>query len=183
MKKFFVLGMSLLLAGCSLIPGGGGGNSGLGGGGTGGDGPFTGRLGAAAALGVPMKCSYTVDGVETEGWVKGQNFRGKMVQNDNVGNVIIKDACMWAWQDGQTQGVKTCFDEMNFWASEEDGAPAAPESAPNTNVEYRCMPGVFGDDKFIPPSSVKFMDFDNMMNGMPEDAQQMMEDMPAVDYE
>ena len=39
---------------------------------------FTGALKDIIARGVPMKCSYEIDGVGYEGLVKGKNYRGRV---------------------------------------------------------------------------------------------------------
>lgn len=64
-----------LLAGCT-IPGT---NKEIGGGILPGsnDDAFNGAFKAAIALGTPMKCSYEVDGVEAEGWIKGRYFESR----------------------------------------------------------------------------------------------------------
>lgn len=127
---------------------------------TGGDQPFSGTLKAAIAMGVPMKCSYTVDGAEYEGYVKGEQYMGKVSANGKVGNVIIKDNCMWSWSDEEAQGIKTCFEpaegEDSIWDSSDTS---------DLSMNYTCRPAAIGDDKFSPPSNVNFMDLDAMMNG------------------
>ena len=82
---------------------------------------------------------------------------------DKTTNVIMKDNCMYMWSDDTSQGSKMCFEE-DMWESE-DGQFEQPD------MEYICTPAVFGDDKFTPPSSIKFID--------PMDASSMMQEMPS----
>ena len=172
MKKLLVLGVVLLLVGCNKGGVGGateaGGGKAVGGGNVGGD-LVAGSLMAMATKGVPMKCSYTVNDIETEGWIKGKKFRGKMQVEgkQGTGNVIMKDNCMWTWGEGEAQGVKMCFEEgegTSFWEESEEKMENMPQGAP-ANVEYKCRPGVFGDEKFTPPTDVKFMNLDEIMQG------------------
>lgn len=103
--------------------------------------------------------------MEYEGYIKGKNWRGNMSQQGKTTNIILKDNCMYAWSNEAPQGTKMCFEE-DIWESEEGGFE-------QPDVDYICTPSVFGDDKFTPPNSVKFMDLNDinslMQNqGMPE---------------
>ncbi|MBU0572795.1 hypothetical protein KKH23_02330 [Patescibacteria group bacterium] len=118
--------------------------------------PFSGSLKAAVALGVPMKCSYEVNGVEYSGIIKGKQYKGKVTMQDGKeGNVIMKDNCMYTWSDVDNQGIKTCFDEEEYdmWEQPEGSAP----------IGYTCLPAVVTDAEFNVPSGVNFMDLDAMM--------------------
>lgn len=170
MKKMVLVGLLVLLAGCKKS--GNAEGTAVGGNQAGGgnakvseNNPFQGGLAAAAAMGMPMKCTYTVDGVETEGWIKGKQFLGKMSGQEGVSNVIMKDACMWVWGEGQKQGMKMCFEEeeQGFWNDSE--AADVPENLEALDMNYTCRPGVFGDEKFTPPAEVVFADFDDLMQG------------------
>lgn len=128
---------------------------------------FSGSLKAAIELGIPMKCEYEVAEGKAEGYVKGQQWRGKMEFADGrKGEVIIKDNCMWSWTDGESQGMKICFDEseQDIWDESQEGSAS--------DVEYFCVPAVVTDAKFIPPANIQFTSLDEMMGGygqeMPE---------------
>lgn len=128
---------------------------------------FTGSLKAAVALGVPMKCTYKIGDMEAEGYIKGQKYRGVMNNQGKKGEVIVKDNCMWSWAEGEGQGVKICFeasesdkmwdDPGNAQASDKEVESDSPE------MEYKCAPAVFGDDKFNPPANITFIDPEQMM--------------------
>lgn len=127
--------------------------------------PFSGTLKAAVELGLPMKCTYEANGAKGEGVIKGKQYAGQMSMEGKMGNVIIKEECMWSWEDGAESGIKTCFDtssmegeegeESSFWDFEQN------QNAANQN--YTCFPTVVTDAAFTPPANVKFLDLDQMM--------------------
>lgn len=189
MKRANALAMlslsAFLLAGCTLLPwlsgdrsqGAGSQSSGQG------QGPFSGTLQAAVALGVPMKCTYSVEGTEVEGWIKGKQYRGKIKnQQGQMGEVLMKDNCMWTWGEaaGQgVQGVKMCFDpeeNKDLWDFE-SWDESETEGAKPPDVEYHCNPAVVTDAQFQPPANVEFVDLDQMMQGFKEGAMPSEEEM------
>jgi len=185
-----VAGLAVLLSGCALE------RLGIGGTPTGpaqetSSGPFSGTLQAAVALGVPMKCTYQVEGMEAEGFIKGKQYRGSMVSADGAkGEVIMKNNCMWTWEQDKNEGFTMCFDPeegKDIWDPEawkEEGSQTEV-TGPPPDMEYRCVPAVISDSQFEPPADVKFLDFDQMMQGvgqgeMPSD-EEMDEMMEKVD--
>lgn len=124
--------------------------------------PFSGGLKAAVELGVSMKCSYEVDGVEYSGVIKGRQYKGKVkMQDGKEGNVLMKENCMYTWSDLASQGVKICFEEndQSVWEQSEGTAPEG--TAP---VNYTCYPALVPDSEFNLPSGVNFMDIGAPMN-------------------
>lgn len=117
---------------------------------------FTGKLKAAIALGVPMKCSLEQDDYTGTSYVKGKKVYGEVKSQGREGYVIMVDKCMWSWTKGESQGVKMCSEE-DAWDTEGEG------SVP-TEAEYRCAPAVIPDSKFDPPADINFIDMDEMMN-------------------
>jgi hypothetical protein len=116
-------------------------------------------LKAIIDLGVPVKCSYKVGEIEYEGYVKGQQWRGKMQQADGrQGEVIIKDNCMWSWTDDK-KGITMCFEPEEG----EDSVWDNPEYM-TTDIEYTCRPAAITDAQFNPPADVNFMNLDDLMN-------------------
>ena len=83
-----------------------------------------------------------------------------MVTPAGVANVIMKDNCMWTWQEGTNQGMTTCFEptqgDDSIWDNPDISSP---------DIEYTCFPAVVNDDMFSPPDSVSFTDLDSLMNG------------------
>jgi len=110
-------------------------------------------LKTAVKLGVPMKCSYSIEGTETEGYIKGEQWRGKIKSQDGkTSEVIIKDDCMWSWSEEQPQGIKMCFQ------TEEGEESVWDQENTDSDIEYNCTPTVISDDKFTPPSNIEFLD-------------------------
>ena len=175
-----VTGLAVLLSGCVLLQRFGIGGTPAGPAQETSGGPFSGTLQAAVALGVPMKCTYTVEGTEVEGWIKGKQYRGKIKdQQGQMGEMLMKDSCMWTWDETKGQGVKICFDpeenkdiwEPGTWeATETDGAQPP-------DVEYHCNPAVVTDALFQPPTNIEFTDLDQMMQGFKEGAMPNDEEM------
>ncbi|MBN1168909.1 hypothetical protein JXA63_03375 [Candidatus Woesebacteria bacterium] len=130
---------------------------------------FTGSLKEAIALGVGMKCSYEFDGNQYEGYVKGENYRGKMVNTDGqVGEIIMKDNCMWTWSEDEGQGIKTCFEEVDGQDTEEGEESVSiwdQKAMDESGISYTCVPSSVADSQFTPPSNINFMDIDSMMQG------------------
>lgn len=136
--------------------------------------PFSGTLKAAMLLGVPMKCSYTLpDGTAAEGVIQGKNYRGTMMSQGKVGTVLIKDNCMWSWEEGSAQGAQMCFEpeaaDESLWEGDETGTG---------DINYTCLPTVVTGAEFEPPTSVSFLNLDEMMGGqMSEEQLQQLQEM------
>ncbi|MEA3355590.1 MAG: hypothetical protein U9Q63_03865 [Patescibacteria group bacterium] len=128
-------------------------------------------LKTAVKLGIPLKCTYQVGQMEYEGYLKGESWRGTMQQSGKTTNIIMKDNCMYMWANDNPNGSKMCFEE-DIWEAED-----AQFEQPN--MEYICSPAIFGDDKFTPPSSIKFMDLSSMMQGMPSSENQLPDNFPT----
>lgn len=127
---------------------------------------FTGKLKAAMALGVPMKCTYQQGDFMGTGYIKGKKYYGEVMQQGKKGYVIMKDNCLWSWSTEQPQGVKMCFEEDFFEQGQEYQEYEGFEGSVPTEAEYHCAPAVFPDSRFDPPSNINFMDMDQMMQGM-----------------
>jgi hypothetical protein len=171
MKKWFVVvALAVVLSGCSLLPQktqpageSAGGQEEI----SSSDEAFTGKLKAAVALGVPMKCSYKIDNDSYgTGYVKGRKYYGEMTNDGEEGRIIMVDECMWTWRPGDAQGVKMCFTptegEESIWDMETEDAPTAQGVS---NVDYSCVPAIVADSKFNPPADISFMNVDQMMQG------------------
>ena len=115
-------------------------------------------LKAAVDLGIPMKCTYKVEGYEYEGYIKGEKWRGKVKSADgNIGEVIMKDNCMWSWTTETEQGVKMCFEE----AEGEEDVWSQQDTTPD--IDYNCLPTAITDSRFDPPGNINFLDMDQMI--------------------
>ncbi len=128
--------------------------------------PFTGSLKAAVALGVPMKCTYTENGNEYSGIIKGKMYKGNIVMQDGTeGSVLMKDDCVYTWSDIENQGTKFCFDSEDFEDAEGgEDADMWDQSGEDNPIDYVCYPTVVTNAEFNLPSGIEFMDIGAMMN-------------------
>jgi hypothetical protein len=135
----------------------------------GGDGPFTGTLKAAVALGIPMKCDYEVTDEEGNkyqftGTVKGRQWRGQFqTEESKTGEVILKDSCMWTWTLEEKQGFTTCVEPeegRDIWDFSGEEQVDAPE------LNMRCLPTTAGDAEFTPPVDVQFVDLQETLKNL-----------------
>jgi len=124
---------------------------------------FTGKIKDAFMRNVPLKCTYQMDENNSGvGYLKNQKYYGEITSNGKITYVILADNCMWSWTKEETQGVKMCFEVEegeDIWSDIEEGQQAA-------GYDYRCAPSLVNDAVFTPPSNIKFMDIDQMMQGL-----------------
>lgn len=117
---------------------------------------FNATLKVAIEKGIPVKCTEpekkdVTEAQMVEGYIKGHKYYGELKYQDNnqivhEPRILIVDNCMWLWEKGLSDGSKSCAkttDEM--WADMEA----------ETEI-LNCMPSVFTDAKFTPPSDIKF---------------------------
>lgn len=120
-------------------------------------GPFSGTFRDAIALGVPMKCEDTIDTGEGKakisGIIQGKQYIGQMTAEGKTANVLLKDYCMWSWEEGQQNGIKFCFEE-----SEAEDSFFGDSVELDTSV--RCLPTMVTPGMFSPPANVSFLDMD-----------------------
>lgn len=132
---------------------------------------YSGNMEKMMGLGMPLKCSWKKDdSYYGESWVKGKKYYQEVHQEGKTAKVIFKDDCMWAWEETNSQGTKMCF-EPEEMETMESGIEGTGQGEGNfqyqqSDIEYQCRPGVFGDDKFNPPANVNFMDIGQMMENM-----------------
>lgn len=109
----------------------------------------TGTIAEIMARGIAVKCSYDVNGVEYEGYIKGDQYRGQMATGDQTQEVIIANGYLYTWQTGGDQGVKMAYELAN--PDEEDYL--------DMDAVYNCSPSLVEDDLFVPPEDVSFIDW------------------------
>jgi hypothetical protein len=134
---------------------------------------YAGSLEKMMDLGLPLKCSWKQDDdYYGESWVKGQKSYAEIHQEGKVAKIISEDDCIWAWEEGNSQGTKMCTQasrEEGEAVPEETEEPKGQQPAfeyQQPKVEYQCQPAVFGDDKFDLPADINFMDINQMMQGL-----------------
>ncbi|MDD3679291.1 MAG: hypothetical protein PHX72_00290 [Candidatus Shapirobacteria bacterium] len=137
---------------------------------------FSGTLKAAIAKGIPMKCSYEINGVEYESYVKGKKYRGIISKDGQTQEILMADNYMYTWQEGKTQGLKMFFD----LESDEE----TDETLINPDMEYKCWPAVISDDQFSLPDDIDFVDLDQITSGELSESQlQQLEQMSQTGQE
>jgi hypothetical protein len=129
---------------------------------------FVGTLKEAIALGVGMECTYMFEGNEYQGVIKGENYKGEMLSADGkLVSVIVKDNCMWTWEQGSAQGMTFCTEEVAMEGEDEVNGGSSiwdqPESASSPGANYNCSPATISDSQFTPPADVEFLDPTSMM--------------------
>jgi len=136
---------------------------------------FTGNLKEAMGLSVPMKCTMSQNGDSWTSYIKGKDMYLESTTQGKKGYMISKDDCTYTWGDpsddetGGQPGFKMCVDpeEVSDGAEEWEGKKGAVKAeGVDYNLEYKCAPAVFSDDKFNPPANVEFMGMEEMMKGM-----------------
>jgi hypothetical protein len=121
---------------------------------------FTGKMKAAVALGVPFKCTYKNNEVESTGYIKGKKYYTEMITPNGQNTfIIMKDNCMWTWATGVDQGTKMCFEE-DIWDMEDQ---MEGQSETSNDMEYSCTGAVISDSRFDLPSNINFLDLKEQM--------------------
>ncbi|OGF99662.1 hypothetical protein A2Y99_01335 [Candidatus Gottesmanbacteria bacterium RBG_13_37_7] len=117
---------------------------------------FTGKLKQAILRNIPMKCIWKKDeNFSAVGYLKSQKYYGEIINQGKKGYVILKDKCMWTWNENNKQGVKMCF-EKDIWEDQKN----VPQD------DYYCVPGTVSDSMFNPPGDINFLDIDKQMEGL-----------------
>ena len=131
---------------------------------------YVGSMLKMVGMGMPLKCTWEAEGSAGTTWVKGENVYGEFEAEGQKSKMIFKDDCTWVWQEGQTQGVKVCYEPEEaeqFLAGEVEGVEQPQVRAGSLpDVDYRCAPAVVTEEKFTPPANIEFMDIAEMMQGL-----------------
>lgn len=147
---------------------------------------ISGSIRELIGMGTAMKCTWDM-GEESSGtsWIKGENVYSEVKTSQGQFNSITKDACVWTWQEGNTSGMKICYDttEEIYEAPEVEGETPEEEPietevmTPPTDIEYNCEKTSISDSRFEPPTEVTFTSMDELMEGSLEELQGQMEEM------
>lgn len=131
---------------------------------------YQGSLEKILGLGKSLKCTWGVEGTSGTSWVKSGKVYSEMEAQGQISKTIVSDNCMWVWAEGQTQGVKSCYDsfaamqqasaDSNIEASAEQSAGDAGISP---QVSYNCQAATVAESKFVPPSGVEFINLNEIV--------------------
>ncbi|MFH0943236.1 MAG: hypothetical protein V1810_03620 [Candidatus Beckwithbacteria bacterium] len=129
---------------------------------------FTGNLKEAMAKNLPMKCEWKQNNNSGASYVKGDDIYVETIVDGKNGFIIMKDNCMWSWGDQMEQGVKFCSEPTEVEVNEDIKNQTGEDKAEGVDwqMEYKCAPAIFGEEKFTPPAGVKFTDMDEMLQGL-----------------
>lgn len=141
-------------------------------------GSFAGTLKDAVAKNIPMKCESLVEGEDgagtMSGIIQGNQYAGRISVSGKIANVLMKDNCMWNWQEGATSGIKTCFEPT------EDGAEIFDNFDPQQLQEnVKCMPTMIAPGTFSPPTNVTFLNMDYLSGDLTEEQINRLEEMSS----
>ena len=133
---------------------------------------YSGNLEKMMGLGIPLKCTWEMNkDYYGTNWIKGRKYYGEIVQKGKTAKLISKDDCIWAWEEGNPQGTKMCMqanqEEMKQ-AVDENKDMIEQQGYQPPDMDYKCMPAIFGDDKFSPPGNISFVDLNEMVERMGE---------------
>lgn len=141
----------------------------------------TGSLKDIVGLGSSMKCTWKTDDISATSWIKKDKVYTETTLPDGKTNTIFVDGCVWNWNDGDTAGIKVCydFDEEEMEKDLEDfteGLESYAESLEQQGtiesadeIKYDCSKAVISDSKFNPPSNITFTSWDDLMESSFED--------------
>lgn len=127
---------------------------------------FVGTLKDAITKNTPMKCESAMKGGDNQeanmsGIIQGNQYVGRIDVNGKIGNVLMKDNCMWTWQEGAKSGVKTCFEP-----TQQDGDESWGNfDSKQLNESVNCSPTMISPGTFLPPTNVSFLDIDELDTG------------------
>lgn len=138
-------------------------------------GKTAGTLATLLAMGT-VKCDVLIKNAEMNGtaivYVAGGKMRNEITANGPQGEMhmtMINDTKnIYTWGDALPQGIKMPVTNATTPSSEgriDQGLPT------DTPVEYSCAPWSEDASKFVPPSSVSFMELGNvpsMPKGIPQ---------------
>ncbi len=126
----------------------------------------TGSLKDMIARGSGLKCSYGIEGNVYEGYIKGANYKGSIdTAEGQTGQVIVKDNCSYTWIEGQSQGVKACYDESEIEPGVQ-GSDVWEQVDYGSDVVYNCESYDISESMFDLPSDVEFVDVNSMMEDL-----------------
>ena len=123
---------------------------------------FTGKIKDAFMKGIPLKCTYKKDDQNySTGYLKDKKYYAEVMSAGKMGYIILIDNCMWAWnKEGNQDGVKMCFAQQqneDMWSSFEQNQKSA-------DFDYNCVPTIVNESVFTPPTDIKFVNVDELMN-------------------
>jgi len=121
------------------------------------------NLASAMGAGVGYRCTYTYQGLQSQGWLKGDKYYFESTTAQGTSYALSDGTWMYTWQKGQTKGIKFNIAEMKKISdSQKQGYQDLSSMSSSTN-NVNCVPDVSADSKFVPPSGVTFQDMGELL--------------------
>ncbi len=126
--------------------------------------------------GSAQTCTFTTEKSKGTVYIDGKKMRQdfEVVVDDKTmkSHVIVIDNTFYSWEEGGKTGIKMAFDPNAT------SPPAAgdPNAGPNgsfdteTNMDYKCSPGVVSSNIFSLPNDITFNSFDIPSEDIPSDS-------------
>ena len=122
------------------------------------------------ASGKTTKCTFNVDGDNGQSngtiYISGDKARGDFtvtVGNKNTSTYMIKNAdTFYMWGDSLKTGIKMVMSLDEMTQNLQDNQDYAGID-PKQEIDYKCSSWKLDNTKFSPPTTIKFVSFDNMV--------------------
>jgi hypothetical protein len=125
---------------------------------------FSGPLKAALALGVPLKCTNTVDGTTVTGYIKNGLYYSEYEIMGQKETMLVRDNCSYIWQNEATTGVKFCAKNVPGSTAGNEALLDSPDAS-TPKGDINCLPSAVDDALFVIPTNVTFSDMSQFSQG------------------
>jgi len=131
-----------------------------------------GTFNTVLGLGKSLECtvSYVEEGTDYEQvtYFSNNKFRSDVDIIDQTepfeSHVINDGTWLYMWSSMQAQGTKFLLEDMEGDASADDYDAEAVDL--EKQYEFKCVPWIADNSKFVPPSNIEFVDIGDMMQDM-----------------
>lgn len=101
-----------------------------------------------------MKCEWRKDDqFFSTTFVSGERSFSEITRQGKKGWVIMKDDCLWTWEEGSFEGTKVCLEDKSSGQPDLWTLKGQAEEG-----SYRCGPTSVDEAVFTPPSEIKFIE-------------------------
>ena len=136
---------------------------------------ISGSLDFLMKKGLPLKCTWDAS-VEDESasgvvYVKGEKFRTEISNSEGSVYSISDGTDMYTWTDFQKDGFKMNLEKLKEMGNDVETDVETEDvefQSLDAEYNYRCLPWVANENKFVPPSDVEFVDYTELMEQMQE---------------
>ena len=163
------------------------------------DNRFTGSLKDLLETGQQQVCTYTTTDTENvtismgKVYISGTDMRGDFETNVEgqslLSHMIKMEDTAYVWQEGQTQGIKMSFEDVDASAQTNENTVETPEKPTEnidllSNYEYDCDNWIPDKKMFELPAEVTFVDLSETMQSIQNNAVEAMDNaQPSGDVD